>query len=77
VSVGRTPSSAADPPVGEFSDSSDNNQMIRRLGLCLLLLPFLPLFAQDDLDWLNNYKAALDEARRTHKPIFLEYRCEP
>jgi hypothetical protein len=52
--------------------------MIRRLGLSVFLLPLIPLCAQDDdLDWLNNYKAALDEARRTQKPIFLEYRCEP
>ena len=47
------------------------------LGL-LLLTTSLPLLAQDDtIDWLNNYKQALQEAKRTQKPIFLEYRCEP
>jgi hypothetical protein len=39
---------------------------------CLALS--LPLFAQEEtLDWLDNYKQAIQEA----KPIFLEYRCEP
>jgi hypothetical protein len=50
--------------------------ILRKVLLCLLLS--LPLAAQDEtVDWLNNYKEALDEARRTGKPIFLEYRCEP
>jgi hypothetical protein len=36
------------------------------------------IFGQDDtVDWLNNYKEAIAEAKRTQKPIFLEYRCEP
>lgn len=38
----------------------------------------LPAFAQDDeLPWLSNYKDAIAEAKRTGKPIFLEFRCEP
>lgn len=36
-----------------------------------------PLAAQDDLYWFDNYAEALQEAQRTGKPIFLEYRCEP
>jgi hypothetical protein len=37
-----------------------------------------PLSAQEEtVDWLNNYKEAIQEAKRTQKPIFLEYRCEP
>jgi hypothetical protein len=37
-----------------------------------------PLYAQDDtVDWLNDYKEAIQEAKKTGKPIFLEYRCEP
>jgi hypothetical protein len=37
-----------------------------------------PLAAQDDgLFWFNNYDDAIQEAKRTGKPIFLEYRCEP
>ena len=35
------------------------------------------MLADDDtVDWLSSYKDAIQEARRTHKPIFLEYRCE-
>jgi hypothetical protein len=35
--------------------------------------------ADDDpaVEWLGDYKQALAEAKRTNKPIFLEYRCEP
>ena len=31
----------------------------------------------DGVDWLDNYQQALDQAKATGKPIFLEYRCEP
>ncbi len=35
------------------------------------------LRAQDEtVDWLDNYKQAIEEAKRTQKPIFLEFRCE-
>jgi len=35
------------------------------------------LYADDDtVEWLSNYKDAIQEAKRTQKPIFLEYRCE-
>ena len=33
--------------------------------------------AGDKLVWLDNYEAALKEARTTGKPIFLEFRCAP
>ncbi len=37
----------------------------------------IPLLAEDDtVEWLSNYKDAIQEAKRTGKPIFLEYRCE-
>jgi hypothetical protein len=43
-------------------------------------LPFfaMPAPAQDDdtIDWFDNYDKALQEAKRTNKPIFLEFRCE-
>jgi hypothetical protein len=56
-------------------------QMLRKIGLsslALFLLTSFPVRPEDDtLDWLSSYKAALEEARRAHKPIFLEYRCEP
>jgi len=48
---------------------------LKNLGVaaCLASWMFcLPLLAQDDtLDWLNNYKEAIQEAKRTNKPIFL------
>ena len=31
----------------------------------------------DAVDWLDNYQHALQVAKDTGKPIFLEYRCEP
>jgi hypothetical protein len=37
-----------------------------------------PLVAQDDeINWLENYNEAIREAKRTERPIFLEFRCEP
>jgi hypothetical protein len=35
-----------------------------------------PLPAPDEVAWLDNYGDALREAKRTQKPIFLEFRCE-
>jgi hypothetical protein len=35
-----------------------------------------PRLLQDDVEWLDDYDAAIREARRTQKPIFLEFRCE-
>lgn len=32
---------------------------------------------QDDgVHWYGDYKEAIQEAKRTQKPIFLEFRCE-
>jgi len=31
----------------------------------------------DDIRWIDNYREAIQEAKRTQKPIFLEFRCEP
>ena len=31
---------------------------------------------QDDIEWLDRYDDAIREARRTQKPILLEFRCE-
>ena len=48
-----------------------------------LVFATVPLTAQqqqtddDSLYWLDNYQAAVKEAKATGKPIFLEYRCEP
>ena len=52
--------------------------MIRASLACALWLFVSPLAAQDDgIFWFNNYNDAMQEAKRTGKPIFLEYRCEP
>ncbi len=32
--------------------------------------------APDEIQWLDNYKDAIREAKQTRKPIFLEFRCE-
>ena len=37
----------------------------------------LPLQAEDsEINWLGDYREALQLAKQTNKPIFLEYRCE-
>ena len=49
---------------------------LRTALLCLLACS--PLAAQEEtLDWLSNYREAVEQAKRTRQPIFLEYRCEP
>ena len=49
------------------------------LGLAALACQPAPLRAQpvDAVEWLDNYQEALQQAKATGKPIFLEYRCEP
>ncbi|MBK5295048.1 MAG: hypothetical protein JJE04_25650 [Acidobacteriia bacterium] len=48
------------------------------LFACVAWTLACPLFGQEDgLRWFNNYKEALQEAKRTGKPLFLEFRCEP
>ena len=42
------------------------------LGFAAPLLP-----AQDnEINWLGNYREAIEQARRENKPILLEFRCE-
>ena len=48
-----------------------------------LLLAFFFQFAtiglqaqDDEITWLGDYKEAIRQARQTHKPIFIEFRCE-
>jgi hypothetical protein len=36
-----------------------------------------PLAQEDEILWLDNYSQAIQQAKRTQKPIFLEFRCEP
>ena len=47
------------------------------LVACFVLSLPDPLPAQgDDISWYDNYNEAIREAKRTGKPIFLEFRCE-
>ena len=49
-------------------------------GLALLLLPGIADAQKIDAarhGWRTDYNAARAEARRTGKPIFLVFRCEP
>jgi len=35
------------------------------------------LHAEDNsINWLGDYREALRQAQQTHKPIFVEFRCE-
>jgi hypothetical protein len=44
---------------------------------CTIGLATLPLQAEDnELNWLGDYREALQQAKRENKPIFLEFRCE-
>jgi hypothetical protein len=48
--------------------------------IAILVASFaVPLSAQDDdgLTWIDDYGKALRIAKQTHKPLFVEYRCEP
>jgi len=48
---------------------------IRLLAL-LICLAGSSLAQDDGLNWLGDYREAIQEAKRTGKPIFLEFRCE-
>lgn len=55
-------------------------ERISRAGLpALLLLGSLSSFGsvQDSIEWNRSYAEALEEARRSGKPILLEFRCAP
>jgi hypothetical protein len=44
---------------------------------CLVMPTVGPLLPQTEgIVWLENYREALRQAKQTHKPIFLEFRCE-
>ena len=58
--------------------------MLARCCFITALMPWAlsaaapPAAAQsDEIPWFDNYAEALKEAKRTRKPIFLEFRCEP
>ncbi len=47
------------------------------LAACVAFCSAIPLLAQsDEIAWFSDYDQAVQEAKRTGKPIFLEFRCE-
>ena len=54
----------------------------RHLGpyifLACALGPFAGSWGAEDnsINWLGDYREALRQARQTHKPLFVEFRCE-
>jgi hypothetical protein len=53
---------------------------IRELALLAVLLPSASFAQQADdglIGWFDNYDDAVAEAKKTGKPIFLEFRCSP
>lgn len=46
------------------------------LVAALIVMPGLQAAQDEGIRWLDNYQEALREAKRTQKPIFLEFRCE-
>lgn len=48
------------------------------IGLVLASTVWVSLArAKQAVVWIDSYKEAIEEARRTQKPIFLEFRCAP
>ena len=49
------------------------------VGLAFIFPTIASLLLADDdeIHWLDNYRDTIQEAKRTRKPIFLEFRCEP
>ena len=44
---------------------------------CAIGFAAMSLDAEDnELNWLGDYREALQQAKRENKPIFLEFRCE-
>ena len=50
-----------------------------KLAVAALSFSLTAVFAEaeEKVRWLYNYEQALEEARQTGKPIFLEFRCAP
>ena len=52
---------------------------ISQIALCAsLVLPAIGflLASPDEIPWLENYAAAVREAKQTGKPLLVEFRCE-
>ena len=44
--------------------------------LVLVSLAGVGCAVDDSVDWLGDYRQALRQARESHKPLFVEFRCE-
>ena len=80
---GRKLAGKADLPFERISMVS-TRMNVRRLTVhslfaSMLILSFAAaLSAQDDMIyWIDNYPEAIEEAKKSGKPLFLEFRCEP
>ncbi len=48
------------------------------VGLVLTSMLWVgPAGAEQAVTWIDSYQEAIEEARWTQKPIFLEFRCAP
>ena len=50
-------------------------QFVRFFAALLCLAGFLQA-QEDGINWLGDYREAIQQARQTQKPIFVEFRCE-
>jgi hypothetical protein len=49
---------------------------MKTLGLFLLLAGAGAAAQDDAIQWLGSYRDAVQQAKASHKPIFVEFRCE-
>ena len=70
------------PAPRRLIDSSGDIEMRTRLALALFVtvtglgVRFV-LPQNDEIVWFEDYGEALRQARETHKPLLVEFRCEP
>jgi|AP95_1055475.scaffolds.fasta_scaffold703728_1 hypothetical protein len=45
--------------------------------MAMLAICVSSLAQEPEIDWIDNYPAAIAEAKATGKPLFVEFRCVP
>jgi len=50
--------------------------MLRNFALFSILASTACLQAADSIEWLGNYREAVQRAKETGKPLLVEFRCE-
>jgi hypothetical protein len=68
------PNEVADPACYDFGM---NHPGVSVLLASLVSIAGCSHAARQIPDWFNNYDEARREARETHKPMLVEFRCEP